>query len=127
MAKYARFRSLVELSDTSDYADDSTVELTDTWTPDEWVRDTLFETTSTSATTYTTSHLSTLSKVAIYNTDSTNFVTITFRTGANSSTDNKIALAAGKYIELTDVTASGNLIFTADTAAVIVRITLIGT
>ena len=127
MSNYVRSRTLIELSTTSDYADDSSVELTETWTPDEWDRDTWFETNGTNATTYTTSDRSTISKIIIMNNDASNFVTVAFLTSANAATVNKIKLTAGKYIELVDVTASGNITLTADTAAVVCRITLWGT
>jgi hypothetical protein len=90
------------------------------------INDTI-ETNGTSATTYVLSHYNTIDWIVIKNLDTTNFCEVVFRTGANSTTDNKIDIAAEKFIVLTDVTAAQNLTLTADTAAVLLDISYSGT
>jgi len=87
----------------------------------------IWETNGTSATTYYIDHLTSVTDLIIENLDTTNFVTLTFRTGANGATDNKIKLLKTDIIILQDVTVANNLIFTANTAAVKLKISYRGT
>lgn len=111
---------------------DSSVKLFDTssWeeyalTPDEVVH--MKVEAATTGTTVTTSIYSSVTLVAIQNDDSTNYVTATFRTAGNSSTDNIVRIPAGGFLLVTDFTAANNLVLTANTAECNCRVIIAGT
>jgi hypothetical protein len=68
-----------------------------------------------------------VSKLFINNSDSTNFVTVVYRTGGGGAVDQTIAIPAGEFVVLTDITAASNLVMTADTASVNCAVLAFGT
>lgn len=124
--KYARLRIGLEVSTASDYSRAVEHGITVTATPDEYrIKDVID--VATSAQTYTLSYLVSLTDLLIKNNDTTNYVTVTWRSAGNSSVDNIVRLAAGKSMLLNDVTVASNLTLTADTAVVEVEISYLGT
>lgn len=126
MSYYARLRLVLEASEYSDYAAPDGVSHQTLKTPDEWILGRLME-IDTSATSVVTSQFSALTMLVVQNTDSTNYVSLTFRSAGNGSTDNIVRIAAGETFVTSDVTAASNLSLTANTAAVSVRVSLLGT
>ena len=127
MSDYARLRLFLEYSTASDYSRAKTHGIEVTATPDEGrLSDGPYE-GGTSAQTYTLSHLASLTDLVIYNAGPTNFVTVTWRSAGNSAVDNIVRLSAGKAMLLTDVTVANNLTLQANTAAVEVEISYLGT
>lgn len=125
MAYYAKLLVQLEASDYSDYANPDAARHETTLTPDEWSLGRRVETTGTSATTVATSLFTSLSCVVIKNEDSTNYVTVTW-TSADTAT-NTMRLPAGAVTVLYDVTAASNFTLTANTAAVVCRVSMTGT
>ena len=127
MSDYARLRINVEVSEQSDYGRPYVnTSLACALTPDE-VFDVKVDCDTGGGTTFTTSMLSSISLVLVENLDTTNYVELTFRSVANGATNNKVRLAAGDVCVLRDVTAANNLAFVANTAAVKVRLIIMGT
>ena len=125
MTKYARLRVSLDASDYSDYSRARAVNYVEALTPDEWILNTVFETTGTSSTSFSVALFSQVTRLIIHNTDPTNFVTLTWAaTGATST----MKIPAGAVTVITDVAAgTSNLTLVADTAAVVLSLTMIGT
>ncbi len=71
------------------------------------------EVTATNAgLTVTTSTFSSVDMVMVKNNDATDYVTATFRSAGNSSTNNIIRIAAGGFLVVTDFTVANNLALT---------------
>ena len=116
----------VTASNYSDYSGSDEANFEYALTPDEWTFDRLVETTSTSATTVVTSFLTSISSVVVTNTDSANACKISWvNLSAGATTAFKIP--AGATIVVYDVTPANSLVFTADTAAVVLRVSITGT
>lgn len=100
--KYARLRSVLELSYASDYSNPKTVEFEDTLTPDEYRLKDLMEITTT-VQSYTLSHLGTLTSLLLKNTGTT-VVLATVRISKTSKTFtvNKIGFTAVAPCTITD-------------------------
>lgn len=78
--------------------------------------------------TYDLAPMGTIKDCIISNLDDTNYVDVTFRNTANSATDNKVRILAGKSVNLGDTITPGNdLVLTADTADCECRIEVVGT
>ena len=132
MTDYARLRLSLEVSDASDYSRPRISGFEVTAVPDEYRVGEVIEVATTPGQTYTLSHLASLTDLIIKNLDTTNYVTVTWRSVANtagspSSVDNICRLAAGKMMILNDVTVANNLTLVADTAALLVEISYLGT
>lgn len=69
---------------------------------------------------------STINELIVKNLDPTNYVTATFRSAGNGSTDNIIRIGAGKFAILPDVTPGNDLVLVANGAACLVRIAIAG-
>lgn len=128
MAKYLKAELEILLSANADYSDEDWVT---NWadytpTPDEAFQMEIQADVGSAVTVYT-SHLSTVTLVALKNTDSTNFVTATFRTAGNGATDNIIRIPAGGLLVVSDFTAANNLTLQADTAVVNCKVLVCGT
>lgn len=126
--KHTRLRFSAEISDNSDYSRpyvDLMVE--STLSPDEYRYET-FETNGTSATTYDLGQYGDdgIAAVFLENLDSTNFVAVTSQYSADSDT-NVFNLDAGEWVKLVDIDEATDFSFTADTAAVEIRIIIVGT
>jgi len=94
-------------------------------TPDEFVH--LQIQADTGGTAVTTSTLSAATALIVKNLDGTNYVTATFRSAGNSSTDNIIRIAAGAFLVVSDFTVANNLTLTANSAAVNCDVFIVGT
>lgn len=126
MSYYARLRTSLEASLYSDYGKPNQAVTEATFTPDEWLVDRLVE-IDTSTTTLSFL-MGTITTLVLHNTDAANKVTLTWRSAANGSNDNKEDIAAGKTLVLSDVTASATtMTCIATTAAVLVRVSVLGT
>lgn len=127
MSDYARLRLMLERSAASDYSRPKTHSVEMTMTPDESRICDEIE-VATAGQTYTLSHLSSLSDLLIYNKDTTNYLTVAYTSVGTAGTAT-IKIAAGKTMLIpgSDITASGNLTLTANTAAVEVEISYLGT
>ncbi len=126
MSYYARLRLVLEASEYADYAAPDGISHLTTETPDEWILGRLME-IDTSATSVVTSQFSALTLVVVHNTDSTNYVTLTFRSAGNAGVDNIVRIAAGETFVASDVTAAANLSLAANTLPVSVRVSVLGT
>lgn len=132
MAKYTRFRTLYEISDTSDFAKADVYATEETSTSPTKVR--LKETLSAALTTGTTlslAHLVTCPRLQLTNKDATNFVTVTYQTNSGAATTQTQKLLAGKTCVLRDIRAVTsvvqNVTLVADTAACDVEVSYEGT
>lgn len=126
MSKYARTRIVTEVSEASDYSRPKVHASEILETPDEFRLGDLIE-IATAGQTYYLQHLSSLTQVRIRNTDTTNYMTVTYTRVATST--NIIRLAAGDELVIpgVDITASGDLTLQANTAAVVAEISYLGT
>ena len=130
MTDYAKIELSARYSASSDYSSPDWT--TSTWlpfelTPDEGAQFKV-EAATSSGTTVTTSIYSSVTLVAVQNIDPTNYVTATFRTAGNSTTDNIIRIAAdGGILVVSDFTAANNLVLAADTAVCTCRVLIVGT
>lgn len=117
MTDYARASLTLEYSANSDYGDPKikppkwVAELT----PDEGFFERPDAETS-SGVTINTSKLNTVTSFAVKNTDVSNYVTLTFRSAGNGSTDNIVRIAAGGIFYTQDLTAATNPTIIANTA-----------
>lgn len=124
MVDYARFRLLTEISEATDYSNSYIQkELTDTFGPAE-VRYQKIE-TDTGGTTLTISNFAAINAFWVYNTDSTNFVTLVYDSAGSAS--NEVKLSAGEFFYTSDVNRGTNPSLTADTAACECIVVLVGT
>lgn len=125
--KYARLRAVLEVSDASDYSRPKTHSIEVTATPDEFRLEDEIE-VATAGQTYRLDHLSSLSgPVIIKNIDSTNYMTVAYTNVAAGTNTIRIAAGQTAIIPGGDITASGNLTLTANTSAVLVEISYLGT
>ena len=126
MSKYARTRIITEVSDASDYSRAKTHATEWTETPDEFRLEDEIE-VATAGQTYYLEHLASLVLLRIKNTDTSNYVTATYTRVATGT--NIIRIAPGNEIVISgvDITPSGNLTLQANTAAVTVEISYLGT
>lgn len=81
---------------------------------------------STSGQTFTVSNFTTLSQAIIHNRDTTNYVTVAFTTNSGSASVS-LHLTAGLSLVLSDIKSSSSFTITANTAAVVCDVVLIGT
>lgn len=127
MSKYARTRITTEVSDASDYSRAREYATEITHTPDEFRLGELIE-VATAGQTYYLAHLNSVTELRIKNEDTSNYVTVAYTSVGNAGT-NTVKIAAGKELVIPggDVTCSGNLTLTANTAAVSVTISYLGT
>ena len=127
MADYAKISVKSVYSKNSDYSFPKAMFAPDanTLTPDEYMH--LEIQADTGGTTVTTSTLSSATMVMVKNNDTTNYVTATFRSAGNSSTNNIIRIAAGGFIAVTDFTVANNLALAANSAACECEVFIIGT
>lgn len=125
---FFRSRVYVQQSSNSDYELQRKEHLT-AWKADASAGDPrigdIFTTDSTNATTYYIDHLTDCSALLVENLDDTNYVELKFTTGAGTA-DAVMNLPAGASVLLVDITAASNLVLTADTAAVQVKISYEG-
>lgn len=131
MAKYTRFRTLLEASATSDYAKPEYGDTEETASTSTQVRfhDTI--SVATTGSTYSMALLATCRLLQIKNTDSTNYVTLSYTTGAGGATAQSMKLLAGETAVLRDLravaTVVANVTITANTAACLCEISYEGT
>ena len=95
-------------------------------TPDEYFHAEIQADTS-AGTTITTSILSSSTLLMVKNNDATNYVTATFDSAGNGSTDNVVRIAAGGFLVTTDFTVAQNLKLVANSAACECEIFIVGT
>ena len=95
-------------------------------TPDEYIHCEIQADTG-GGTTITTSILASATLLVVKNNDPTNYVTATFDSAGNSSTDNLIRIAAGGLLVTTDFTVAQNLKLIANSAACECEIFIVGT
>ena len=126
MTKYARTRIVTEVSDASDYSRPKVHATEWTETPDEFRLEDEIE-VATAGQTYYLEHLASLTQLRIKNTDTSNYVTATYTRVATGT--NIVRIAPGDEIVISgvDITTSGNLTLQANTAAVTVEISYLGT
>jgi hypothetical protein len=86
---------------------------------------------ATSGTTLSLAHLATCALIVIKNTDTTNYVTVTFKTNAGTGTAYSMKLTAGQEAVFRDIYATGgavaNWTITANTSAVVCEVSYVGT
>ena len=128
MADYAKLHVKGLFSKNSDYSDPkvSMAPAAYALTPDEYIHTELQADTS-SGTTLTTSILSSATLLVVKNNDATNYVTATFRSAGNSSTNNIIRIAAGGFLAVSDYTVANNLLLVANSAACECEVFIVGT
>ena len=95
-------------------------------TPDEYFHIEVQADTS-AGTTVTTSILSSASLLVVKNNDATNYVTATFDSAGNGSTDNIVRIAAKGFLAVTDFTVAQNLKLVANSAACECEVFVVGT
>jgi hypothetical protein len=132
MAKYTRFRTLFEVSDTSDFAKADVYATEETATTATKVRlKELISAALTPGTVLSLAHLVTCPRLQITNKDASNFVTITYQTNSGGATTQTKKLLAGKTCVLRDIRAVAsvvqNVTLVADTAACDVEVSYEGT
>lgn len=128
MADYAKLKIGFVYSENSDYSLPRLNALIDAYTSSTATHyEVQYRNIGTVAETLELGGFTTIQAIIIKNKDATNYVTETHRSAGNSSTDNINRIAAGKICILTDVTVSGDLILTANTAAVDVEVYVFGT
>ncbi len=127
MSKYARTRIGIEVSDADDYSRAAVHDVTVTETPDEFRLKDVIE-VATAGQSYPLSHLTSATSLLIKNNDTTNFMKIAYTSVANSGV-NTIKIPAGMtaLIPGGDITVGSTVTLTADTAAVVVEISYMGT
>lgn len=121
--QYIRARCLLEISDTSDYSSVSTHATSNTYTATESVlrRQITCATSATGGESVDLTNLDSANDILIENLDSTNYVTVVYRTNGGA-TDQTIILLAGNWVKLSDLDPATALTLAADTDAVTVRI-----
>jgi hypothetical protein len=128
MTDYAKVSLGYTYSENSDYSNPRTKPLI---APYESTTATRYEAQltniGTSQETLETGGFTTIECLILKNCDTTNYVTATFRSAGNGSTDNVIRVGPGKLLVLTDVTPSGDFKLQANTAAVDVEFYCFGT
>lgn len=124
MAHYFKSTVHFKASDSSDYSDPLVFGYyeKERTTPVETQRFRI--TASTSGTTVTISTWTTIHSVIVKNLDTTNYVTMTWNSADQSSCDQR--LLTGDWMKIPDVTAAGNLTFTANTADVLIEVVVSG-
>lgn len=127
MADYYKLTVLSRYSESSDYSDPAinqaqSQELT---TPTTYIETQVLSTTG--GTTLSTANFTSLKSLVLTNKDSTNYVTVVYRTGAGAATNQTMKLLAGETCVLKDVTAATNPTLTANTASVEVAVVAVGT
>mgnify|MGYP003128074614 FL=1 len=128
MADYAKLHVKGLFSKNSDYSDPkvSMAPAAYALTPDEYIHTELQADTS-SGTTLTTSILSSATLLVVKNNDATNYVTATFRSAGNGSTNNIVRIAAGGFLAVSDYTVANNLLLVANSAACECEVFIVGT
>jgi len=129
MADYARIEMLGKVAENTAFSPSKMVFDPDNFTllsgADEFMH--LETQADTGGTTITFSQFATINFLGIKNTDGTNYVTATFRSAGNSSTNNILRIAAGGFLCVTDVTAANNLTLTANSSACDCQLIIVGT
>lgn len=124
MSEYAKLRLQCEHSAFSDYGSSSVHNILDEITPSmSMVKHRV--PCATGGTTIFTTQFTTVSYLVVFNTDSTNFVTLGWTDAAADG--NTIVLAAGEFTVIPDVDGSTSPTITADTAACDCEVTIFGT
>ena len=94
-------------------------------TPDEYFHCEIQADTS-AGTTITTSILASATLLVVKNNDASNYVTATFDSAGNGSTDNLIRIAPGGILATTDFTVAQNLKLVANSAACECEVFIVG-
>jgi hypothetical protein len=127
MSKYARIRVGLEISDYSDYSRPRVAEFEDTLTPDEFEVDREVE-CETTGTTIATTNYTTVTRVIIRNMDTTNYVSLVYRSiGGGGAAVQTQRIAAGRTLILTDFDPATSPVLTANTAPVLIQYSITGT
>jgi len=130
---YARIRALVQASAQSDYEQRS--EHQTAWAADSSAADIRIQdsfTTGAGATTYNLDHLSDVSFLMIENLSTSVIVLLSFTTdcgnvaGATAISDADLEIGPGKFVVLTDIDVSANIILTPDSGTVTCHISYEG-
>lgn len=129
MTDYARVRIDFEVSEFSDYGSPyiRPPQWSEALTPDEADYKGRVEAALTPGTTIATAFLTTCTLLAVRNLDATNYVTLTWRSAGNGSTDNVVRIAAGDVFVTQDVTAGNDPNIMANTAACKCEVLVMGT
>lgn len=131
MAKYTRLRTVLEVSDTSDYAKATYAQTEETASSSTQARCSDVFKAATAGSVYSLAHLATCRLFQIENTDATNYVTLTYTTGAGGATTQTMKLLPGEVAVLRDLRAVATIVadvtVTAHTAAVLCAVSYEGT
>ena len=126
MSYYARLNLALEVSAASDYSRPDVHALESTNTPDEKrIRDTVEVATAGQA--YSLSFLASITKLIIYNKDTTNYVTLAYTRAATGAQSIKIPASEVLVLPGGEVDVSAAITLTADTAACTCEISYLGT
>lgn len=123
MSDYLRLRTLVEISEHSDYHQASQGEMEYTATPDEWEGPAKVDALTT-GTTVELGNYTSVTVILVENTDATNFVVATHTYAAASAA---VYIPAGGFIAIYSPTVANDLLLTADTATCTCKVWIAGT
>lgn len=126
MSYYARLRLVLEVSEASDYSRPQTHAIESTNTPDERRVEDVIE-VATAGQAYSLSFLSSISKLIIHNKDTTNYLTFAYTRSAGGAQSIKIPAGEVLVIPGAEVDVSASITLTANTAAVLVGVSWLGT
>jgi hypothetical protein len=129
MAQFLKAKLDVVVSENSDYSDP---ELKSNWDPFELTPQSAEQTivrvdTGGGDVITTTGRFTAVTFVAVLNTDSTNYVTATYRTAGGAAVDQNVRIPAGGLLVLSDFTTANNLTLVANTAACVCKVIVAGT
>lgn len=131
MSDYARLRTFLEVSNASDYSRSDEASTVWTGTPTQRVVDRKISCPTTGFTLKLNEFASALSFLQINNLDTTNYVTVVFKTNAGSGTSYSMKLLAGETTVLRDLyitaSAGADVSITANTSSVICAVSYVGT
>ncbi len=129
MTYYSRTRISVEASQQSDYSQPERAAYETTQLPSMWEVNKLVSigTSVSEAIDTIVSYAAGVKDLIVKNEDLTNYVTLVWRSAANSSTNNSVRIPAGRVAVIPDVTETTNPTLQANTAACLVCITILGT
>jgi len=122
MSDYLRIRTLVEISEHSDYHRAQQAALEFTATPDEWESQKVDA--AVAGTTVELGNYTTVTAIVVENTDGTNFVEVTHTYDAVARVT---YLPAGGHTIIYNPTAANDLVLTADTAVCACKVWIVGT
>jgi hypothetical protein len=128
MADYSRLSVAYTYSENSDYSAPKLKTNLDNYTSSASTHyEVQYREVGTSAETLEMGGFTAVEHVVIKNKDATNYVTCTWDSAGNGSTDNIIRIAAGKFAVIPDLTPGSDLILTANTAACDCEVIVVGT